>query len=343
MASMYDYIYEEETVLAGALKHFSGPIPARFGRLFIVGCGSSFNCGKIAEPFILNFGLTVAVMHPVEFMATQTELKTDDLVVLISQVGNSALVVEALRYAKGKCVTLGLTSNDEGIIAAEADHHINIGCGEEDWNAKSKGVSATALSLLLLALHYAKDNGLIGRARFERELGELKSIVGKLTEYTEELEMQLSRLLDLIDPHSVLNILATGHHHAVAREFAMKVTECAYMKAAYQEIEEYLHGFEMAADNSDVFVILALDRHTRSYAEGVKSFLIENGITDRICIVSNLGGDIRSSAPDSPYNVFVGLAFLQLVADALARKLGIDHKEARYKNTGRYVQTKLPA
>lgn len=343
MASMYDYIYEEETVLINALKHFSGPIPARFNRLFIVGCGSSFNCGKIAEPFILNLGLTAAVLHPVEFMATQTNLKSDDLVVLISQVGNSALVVETLRYAKGKCVTLGLTSNDEGIIAAEADHHINIGCGEEDWNAKSKGVSATVLSLLLLALHYARDNGLIGRARFESELGELKSVVGKLTEYTEELEMQLDRLLDLIDPRSVLNILATGNHYAVAREFAMKVTECAYIKAAYQEIEEYLHGFEMAADGSDVFVILALDQYTQSYAEGVKNFLIENGITDRICIVGNRAGDIRSSVPDSPYSVFVGLAFLQLTADALARKFGIDHKETRYKNIGQYVKTKLPA
>ena len=199
------------------------------------------------------------------------------------------------------------------------------------------------LSLLLLALHHAKDSDLIGRARFESELGELKSVIGKLTEYTEELEMQLSRLLDLIDSHSMLNILATGHHYAVAREFAMKVTECAYIKAAYQEIEEYLHGFEMAADGSDVFVILALDRYTQAYAEGVKNFLIGNGITDRICIVGNCDGDIRSSAPDSPYGVFVSLAFLQLVADALARKFGIDHKETRYKNIGQYVKTKLPA
>lgn len=342
MNTMRDYLYQEQELLTGLLDGYRHPAHPAFRRLFIVGCGSSFNSGKMAEPFLTDYGLSVSVYHPVEFLSTQHHLQKDDLAIFISQVGNSALVVKAQRAAKGKCITVGLTGNDDGLIAREADAHINIGCGEENWNSKTKGVSCTVLSLLLFGLHAARMQGYIDQERLAAELAEIRGIVSHLRRYTEELEAQMGRFTDLVEAHNMLWVTATAHHYAVAREFAMKVTECAYIKAAHKELEEFLHGFEMGVDGNDVFLIYALDGASRDFGAGLRRFLLGNRLTDRICVVSNRdGGDIRCSAPDSRFNIFVGLAFLQLASYRLSLKFGIDARHVRYRNINEFVKTKL--
>lgn len=342
MLTMYDYLYSEQEILLSVIKNYCHPANKDFGRLFIVGCGSSFNSGKIAEPFFLDYGMSVSVLHPVEFMTTQNHVREDDLVIFISQVGNSALVVKALRLVKGKCITVGMTSNDRGLIACEADYHINIGCGEENWNSKTKGVSCTVLSLLLFGLYAAKAKGFVSEASVEQEVEELKQVVGKLRSYTEELESQIDTFTDMVEPGHMLWVAATSYHYAVTREFAMKVTECAYIKAEHKELEEFLHGFEMGTDEKDVFLIYGMDQSSYELGQCLKRFLLEQKLTDRICIVSNRGeSDIKSSAPDSRFSIFAGLVFLQLASYRLSIKFGIDAKEVRYKNINDFLETKL--
>ena len=341
MDTMYDYIYSEQEILTALIENYCHP-QVSFKRLFIIGCGSSFNSGKMAEPFLVDYGMSVSVFHPVEFMATQWHMRRDDLAIFISQVGNSALVLRALRSVKGSCATLALTSNPEGEIAGEADFCINIGCGEEKWNAKTKGVSCTVLSLLLFGIHAAREQGKINEIQFAGEISELQKIVGMLYHYTKELDRQMDKFIDLVEPQNALWVISTGHNYPVAREFAMKVTECAYIKASYKESEEFLHGFEMGADANDVFLIFALDSESFAFGDGLKRFLIGNGLTDRICIVSNRGGgDIETSVPDSRFNNFVGLVFLQLAAWKLSLKFEIDSRQVRYKNINEFVETKM--
>ncbi len=338
---MYNYIYSEEEVLTGILNNFQFNFKEAFKRLFIVGCGSSFNAGKIVEPFAANYGLAITVMHPVEFISTQDKFYRDDLVIFISQVGNSALVVKALRRAKGSCITLGLTANDQGIIAKEADYHINIGCGEENTNAKSKGVSATVLNLLLFIMNYSLRNGYIDKETFDKELQELKEIIGRLNSYTRELESEIKPLIDNIQQDDHLWILASGNNYSVTREFAMKVVECSYLKTSYKELEEFLHGFEMGVDQKDILIILAFDDYSRELGKGIKKFMMEEKIAKQVYIVSSKDCDITSSAPDSKYNIFVNLALLQLVSYSLAVKFHINYKLPRYTNINDYVVTKL--
>lgn len=341
MNTMYDYIYSKEKILNEILENFDFTYPKKFSRLFIVGCGSSFNSGKIVEPFALDYGLAVSVMHPLEFISTQKNISADDLVIFISQMGNSALVVDAMRAVKGKCTTLGLTAFSDTPLAMEADHFINIGCGEENWNAKSKGVSATVLNLLLFVLRYARDNGLISECRYKEDIDKIKAVIGNLEFFTKELDGQADMLVNILEQDSTLWILATGNQYPVTREFAMKVIECSYVKSAYKEMEEFLHGFEMCAGHRDVFALVALDEFSRKIAPGLKRFLADNGITDKVLIISGKDGDIRTSVPDTPFNIFVGLVLLQLVAYKAGLKFGIDSRRTRYPNINKYVETKL--
>lgn len=342
MSTMYDYLYSEQEILLSVIKNYSHPVSKPFQRLFIVGCGSSFNSGKMAEPFFLDYGLTVSVLHPVEFMTTQGHMQKEDLVIFISQVGNSALVVAALRSVKGKCITLGLTSDDNGLIAKEADYHINMGCGEENWNSKTKGVSCTVLNLLLFGIHVAKERQCISEEYFESEIKEIIRIVGKLHDYTEEIEGQMDSFTDIVEKHNMLWVTATSYNYAVTREFAMKITECAYIKTSHKELEEFLHGFEMGTDEKDAFVIYAFDEKSYDLGQRLKRFLLGNKLTERICIISNRdGGNILCSVSDSKFNIFVGLVFLQLASYKLSLKFGIDAKQVRYKNINDFIETKL--
>lgn len=342
MSTMYDYLYSEQEILLSVVKNYSHPVDKPFRRLFIVGCGSSYNSGKMAEPFFLDYKMTVSVLHPVEFMTTQSHMQKEDLVIFISQVGNSALVVEALRSVKGKCMTLGLTSDDNGLIAKEADHHINMGCGEENWNSKTKGVSCTVLSLLLFGLHVAKDQKCISEEQFEGEIKEIVRIVSGLRDYTKEMEAQIDSFTDIVEKHNMLWVTATSYNYAVTREFAMKITECAYIKTSHKELEEFLHGFEMGTDENDAFVIYAFDEKSYDLGKRLKRFLLGNQLTQRICIVTNRdGGDILCSVPDSRFSIFAGLVFLQLASYKLSLKFGIDAKQVRYKNINDFVETKL--
>ncbi len=338
---MYNYIYSEEEILLRIAEKFTLNFPGRFKRLFIIGCGSSFNSGKIVEPFFLDMGMTVTVMHPMEFITTQKNLNKEDLAILISQVGNSALIVKALRFLKGRCQSLGLTSNSNGIIAQEADFHININCGEENCNAKSLGMSSTVLNLMLFGLSYALKEGYISQERYNAERGELLEIIGRLKEYTLELDVRIQPFINSVKRDNSLWFLGSGYNYSVTREFAMKVVECSYLKTNYKEIEEFLHGFEMEINSKDMIVILAFDDNSRELAKGIKKFMRDQEITQEVYIVSNKDCDILTSATDSKYNIFVNLALLQLSAYYLGVKFGVNIVEPRYKNINEYVVTKL--
>ena len=97
----------------------------------------------------------------------------------------------------------------------------------------------------------------------------------------------------------------------------------------------------MGNSEEDVFLIFAFDEHSYNLGYGLKRFLVDNEITNKVCIVSNREGDIISSVPDSKFNIFVTLVFLQLAAYKLSVKFNIDTKHVRYSDINDYIETKL--
>ena len=341
METMYDYIYQEKEIFDKVIKNFKYTVKD-FGRILVVGCGSSLNAGKIVEPIAIDLGLSIMCYHPVEFISILDNVKKDDLVIFISQVGNSALVVKAMQKVLGKCITLGLTSDDSSIIANQADYHINVECGKEEWNCKCKGMSSTTLCLLLFVLNAAKHKGTIDEEYYQKELKDIIDITSKIDEYTKMIEDKLPTYLNMVSHENNYWYLSCNYNYQVCREFAMKVIESAHVKSSYKEIEEFLHGYEMGVDNNDAFLIMAFDDVSYDYGKGLKNFLLDNKVTDKVCLVSCYEeGDIILDIPHNKYNIFIGLAFLQMACFKLSQKYNIDSKEVVYKNINNYIKTKL--
>lgn len=342
METMYDYIYQEKDVFDKVIKNYKYDIKEDFNRILIVGCGSSLNAGKITEPIAIDLGLSIMCYHPVEFISILDNVRKDDLVIFISQVGNSALVVKAMEKVLGKCITVGVTADNTSTIATRADYCIDIECGKEEWNCKCKGMSSTTLCLILFVLNAALKKGNIDEAYYQKELKDIIDITSRIDEYTKQIEKKLPVYLDAVNHDNNYWFLSCNYNYQVCREFAMKIIESAHVKSSYKEIEEFLHGYEMGVDNNDAFLIIAFDDISYDYGRGLKHFLIDNKMTDKVCLVSCYDeGDVILDIPRNKYNIFIGLAFLQMACFKLSQKYGIDSKEVVYKNINNYIQTKL--
>ena len=231
---------------------------AHLERIQIVACGTSYIAGVIGKYLIEQLAdLPVDVEIALEFRYRQPALRPGSLVIAMSQSGETADTLAALRYCKAKGMKSAVVVNaQESTMAREVDVVLPIHCGVEIGVASTKAFTAQVSVMIALAVAAAKARGTIDDAeeqRLVRVMLEAPRLIAEaigLEEAIKDIAAEVSKARDVL-------YLGRGPMSALALEGALKLKEISYIHAEGYAAGELKHGPIALVDDQTPIVILA--------------------------------------------------------------------------------------
>lgn len=264
---------EEGTIRLGGLLPFMDKLVAA-RRFIICACGTSFHSGLVGEYLIETLArVPVEVEYASEFRYRDPILYPDDVVIVISQSGETADTLAAVRLAKEKGVTtVGLVNVVGSSIARETDCGAYLHVGPEIGVASTKAFTGQVVVLTCLALHLARERKSLPEETLSQYVHELAAIPEKVRHVLEQKDkvFELSRAFRFA---SSFLYLGRGFNFPVALEGALKLKEISYIHAEGYAAAEMKHGPIALIDKFMPVVIIA-PRKDHSY-DKVKSNIQE--------------------------------------------------------------------
>ena len=215
---------------------------AAIRRVVIVGCGSSLHSGMVGAYAIEELaGVPAAVEQAAEFRYRNPIIGPDELVLAISQSGETADTLAAVREAHEKgAIVAGLVNVVGSTIAREAGRGIYLHAGPEISVASTKAFTCQVAALLMVALKLARSR------RLSREDGmSLAAALEALPDLAAKViarEAEIKEAARLMEHATNAFFIGRGYHHATALEGALKLKEISYIHAEGYHAAELKHG-----------------------------------------------------------------------------------------------------
>lgn len=212
-------------------------------RVFIVACGTAYHAGMIAKyTWESVLKIPVEVDYASEFRYRSPLIGSDDLLIVISQSGETADTLAALRLGK-KCgaQVLAITNVVGSSISREADSVLYTWAGPEIAVASTKAYCTQVLCLALLMLRIGYEKGVFDAATYAQHLDELK----RLPQLVQEVLKNESRIKDLAHRHCSLSdayFIGRNIDYAMALEGSLKLKEISYIHSEAITAGELKHG-----------------------------------------------------------------------------------------------------
>lgn len=243
-------------VLSAVIDHKEKLIHAR--RFIIVACGTSWHAGLIGKQLIENYcQIPVEVEYASEFRYSNPVINENDVVIAISQSGETADTLAAIELAKQRGAFIYGICNAIGSSIPRATHtgsYIHV--GPEIGVASTKAFTGQVTVLTMLALALSKELGRISNEEYVNLIGELNSVPDKMVELLEQGEKikDISRIFTYA--HNFL-YLGRGYNYPVALEGALKLKEISYIHAEGYPAAEMKHGPIALIDEEMPVVVIA--------------------------------------------------------------------------------------
>uniref|UniRef100_A0A8D0GSI4 glutamine--fructose-6-phosphate transaminase (isomerizing) n=1 Tax=Sphenodon punctatus TaxID=8508 RepID=A0A8D0GSI4_SPHPU len=234
--------FETNAVLLGGLKDHLKEI-RRCRRLIIIGCGTSYHAAVATRQVLEELTeLPVMVELASDFLDRNTPVFRDDVCFFISQSGETADTLMALRYCKDhRALTVGITNTVGSSISRDTDCGVHINAGPEIGVASTKAYTSQFISLVMFGLMMSEDRISLQSRRQEiinglQSLPEMIKEVLLLDEKIHDLALELYKQRSLL-------VMARGYNYATCLEGALKIKEITYIedtessKFAYKAIE----------------------------------------------------------------------------------------------------------
>lgn len=231
-------------------------------RLLIVSCGTSWHAGLIGEYLFEDLArLPVEVEYASEFRYRNPVITPDDIVIAISQSGETADTLAALELSKEKwALTYGIV-NIVGSSIARATHAGSyIHAGPEIGVASTKAFTGQLTLLTIMALKLAKSRGTISKSRFNELIQELENIPEKIKRVLETNDKIKYIASEIKDANNAI-YLGRGYNFPVALEGALKLKEISYIHAEGYPAAEMKHGPIALIDEKMPVVVIATNNH----------------------------------------------------------------------------------
>lgn len=211
-------------------------------RIVIAACGTSWHAGLVGEYLLESLaGIPVEVEYASEFRYRNPILSKDDVVMVISQSGETADTLAAVREAKSRgALTLGICNAVGSTIARETDAGVYLHAGPEIGVASTKAFTAQVTVLTMIALRMGQGRT-ITDAEMTTYLQELAEIPEKVTEVL-KLNEDIRALAPMYRYASNFLYMGRGYHFPVALEGALKLKEISYIHAEGYPAAEMKHG-----------------------------------------------------------------------------------------------------
>jgi glucosamine--fructose-6-phosphate aminotransferase (isomerizing) len=262
-------IAEQPVVIADALKHYLGPegatlrLPdgvdfAGVDRITMVACGTaSYACHVAKYWFEQIAGLPVEVDIASEFRYREPPLSDRSWALFVSQSGETADTLAALRYAAGKVAkVVSVVNVPTSSIARESDLALPILAGVEVGVASTKAFTCQLTVLALLALKAAQDRGRLDAAALAEHLAHLRNLPG-LMNHALTLSQPIAAIAEELAEAQDVLFLGRGAMYPLALEGALKLKEISYIHAEGYASGELKHGPIALIDARVPVIVLA--------------------------------------------------------------------------------------
>lgn len=248
------------TLKLGGLREFEKKI-VNAKRIIIAACGTSWHAGMVAEYLIEDLArIPVEVEYASEFRYRNPVIYEDDVVIAISQSGETADTLAAIEMAKSKGATIFGVCNVVGSSIPRATHAGSYThAGPEIGVASTKAFTAQVTVLTLLALQIAHKRGSIAESRFRQILNELEAIPQKVEKALQSNDKILAIAQEYKNARNFL-YLGRGYGFPVALEGALKLKEISYIHAEGYPAAEMKHG-PIALIDAEMPVVVIATKH----------------------------------------------------------------------------------
>lgn len=230
-------------------------------RFLFTACGTSWHSGLIGEYLIEDLArIPVEVEYASEFRYRNPIINESDVVVAISQSGETADTLAAIELAKERRALIYGICNVIGSSIARVSHAGSYThAGPEIGVASTKAFSTQITILTLIALQIAQEKGTIATSRLKEILYELENIPGKIEEVL-KLDEQIKEIASIYKNASNFLYLGRGYNFPVALEGALKLKEISYIHAEGYPAAEMKHGPIALIDEEMPVVFLATNQ-----------------------------------------------------------------------------------
>lgn len=306
-------------------------------RIIIIACGTSWHAGLEARYFFEELArVPVIVEYASEFRYRNPVIYEDDLVIAISQSGETADTLAALNLAKEKGATVFGVCNVVGSSIPRATHAgIYTHAGPEIGVASTKAFTAQMTVLLLMCLWLASEKNVLSKGEMKEILSELEKIPEKVNQAL-ELDGKIKKIAKVFKDMKNFIYLGRGYGFPLALEGALKLKEISYIHAEGHPAAEMKHGPIALVDENMPVVFIA--NQGPSY-EKVISNMMEVKARKGIIIAIITEGD-ESAMKIADYSIeipktsdllmpFVASVPIQLLAYHIARLRGCDIDKPR--------------
>jgi len=227
-------------------------------RIIIVACGTSWHAGLVGEYLFEDLTrIPVEVEYASEFRYRNPIINENDVVIAISQSGETADTLAAIKLAKDKGATIiGICNVVGSTISRETHCGSYTHAGPEIGVASTKAFTAQVTVLSLMALSIAHKKGSISESRFRLLLAELDAIPQKLEDMLQS-DKQTKHIASLFKDATNFLYLGRGYNFPVALEGALKLKEISYIHAEGYPAAEMKHGPIALIDEEMPLVVVA--------------------------------------------------------------------------------------
>ena len=308
--------------------------------LVIAASGSSRHAGLAAEIMLEDTaGLAVDVEYASEYITRSTNTKRDPAVVVISQSGETADTLAALREAtQRRHPTLAITNVDTSTMAREAAVSLPTAAGVERAIPATKSFTTQLLVLRLLSLVAAEARGTMTAAELQRQIAALWELAPAIARQLDGWRQATEQLAQVYSSAKTLLYLGRGIHYAIAREGALKLKESSYIHAEGYPAGELKHGPNaLVSDQVPLVVLSTVDwqepesvlRYEKTVAlledmraQGARTVVIGNSGDDRL---REIATSLIEVEPANEYLLPIAeVVPLQMFAYFMALENGVD-------------------
>lgn len=298
-------------------------------RIILVGCGTSWHSALIGKYLIeKTTGIPVDVDYASEFRYRNPVLNNKDLVVLISQSGETADTLAALREAKSKGAnTLGIVNVAGSSIAREVNHLLYSHAGPEISVASTKAFTSQILALILLSIHLKDESNKEYNLQLIKEIEKIPGYIEEVLNNTNSIK----KAAEILTNSKNAFYLGRGINYPIALEGALKLKEISYIHAEGYPTAEVKHG--PIALVGECFPVIFFAPKDKTYEKTISNMQEIKARKGKIIAVINEDDDNLKNIVDAiikipksldEVSIILNSVVLQLFAYFIADSKGID-------------------
>lgn len=269
----------EGRLVLGGIREYANAL-VNTNRIIIIACGTSWHAGLVAEYLFEEFcRIPVEVEYASEFRYRNPVIHEGDIVIAISQSGETADTMAAIELAKSRgAIILGVVNAVGSSISRISHEGAYLHAGPEIGVASTKAFTAQLTVLTMIVLRMAHRKGTITESSYKELLIELENIPGRIKEILEE-NHKIEYIADLFKDAKNFLYLGRGVNFPVALEGALKLKEISYIHAEGYPAAEMKHGpIALIDENMPVVFIATRDSSYDKIVSNIQEVKARKGV-----------------------------------------------------------------